>query len=146
MFFVSKDERRSYGFGTSWGWVTNDRIFFIFEWTIPLIIIILGVNGLKRRTVFTWVQLRSVCVHEKEDYWDLRRITLNLWRLCCCSSSQFCCCRAQVCSKWQQMPQSSAYPREHHGTSPQTLYSAKVQPQSAFLLVTALTGQLSLHL
>ncbi len=24
-----------YGFGTTWGWVINDRIF-IFEWTIPL--------------------------------------------------------------------------------------------------------------
>ncbi len=32
----SKDERRSYGFGTTWVWVINDRIF-IFGWTIPLI-------------------------------------------------------------------------------------------------------------
>ncbi len=31
----SEDERRSYGFGTTWGWVINDRIF-IFGWTIPL--------------------------------------------------------------------------------------------------------------
>ncbi len=31
----SKDEQRSYGFGTTWGWVINDRIF-IFGWTIPL--------------------------------------------------------------------------------------------------------------
>ncbi len=31
----SKDERRSYGFGTTWGWVFNDRIF-IFGWTKPL--------------------------------------------------------------------------------------------------------------
>ncbi len=31
----SKDERRSYGFGSTWGWVINDRIF-IFGWTIPL--------------------------------------------------------------------------------------------------------------
>ncbi len=30
----SEDERRSYGFGTTWGWVINDRIF-IFLWTIP---------------------------------------------------------------------------------------------------------------
>ncbi len=29
------DERRSYGFGTTWGWAINDRIF-IFGWTIPL--------------------------------------------------------------------------------------------------------------
>ncbi len=31
----SKNERRSYRFGTTWGWVINDRIF-IFGWTIPL--------------------------------------------------------------------------------------------------------------
>ncbi len=30
----SKDERRSYGVGTTRGWVINDRI--IFGWTIPL--------------------------------------------------------------------------------------------------------------
>ncbi len=31
----SVDEQRSYGFGMTWGWVINDRIF-IFGWTIPL--------------------------------------------------------------------------------------------------------------
>ncbi len=31
----SEDEQRSYEFGTTWGWVINDRIF-IFRWTIPL--------------------------------------------------------------------------------------------------------------
>ncbi len=31
----SEDERRSYGFGTTWGWVINDRILII-GWTIPL--------------------------------------------------------------------------------------------------------------
>ncbi len=31
----SEDEWRSYGFGTTWGWVFNDRIF-IFGRTIPL--------------------------------------------------------------------------------------------------------------
>ncbi len=31
----SEDERRSYAFGTTWGWVINDRIF-IFGWTNPL--------------------------------------------------------------------------------------------------------------
>ncbi len=31
----SEDERRSYRFGTTWGWVINDRIF-IFGRTIPL--------------------------------------------------------------------------------------------------------------
>ncbi len=33
----SEDERRSYGFGTTRGWVINDRMF-IFVWTIPLMI------------------------------------------------------------------------------------------------------------
>ncbi len=33
--FCSEDEWRSYGFGTTWGGVINDRVF-IFGWTIPL--------------------------------------------------------------------------------------------------------------
>ncbi len=33
----SEDGQRSYGSGTTWGWVINDRIF-IFGWTIPLIL------------------------------------------------------------------------------------------------------------
>ncbi len=33
----SEDEQRSYGFGTTWGWVINDRIF-ILGWTNPLMI------------------------------------------------------------------------------------------------------------
>ncbi len=33
----SEDDRRSYWFGTTWGWVINDRIF-LFGWIIPLII------------------------------------------------------------------------------------------------------------
>ncbi len=35
LHLCSEDERRSYGFGTTCGWVINDRIF-IFGWTIPL--------------------------------------------------------------------------------------------------------------
>jgi len=31
----STEERNSYRFGTTWGWVNDDRIF-IFGWTIPL--------------------------------------------------------------------------------------------------------------
>ncbi len=31
----SEDERRSYRFETTWGWVINDRVF-ILGWTIPL--------------------------------------------------------------------------------------------------------------
>ncbi len=32
----SEDERRSESFGTTWGWVINNRIF-IFGWTIPFV-------------------------------------------------------------------------------------------------------------
>ncbi len=32
---LCSDERRSFGFGTTWGWAINDRIF-IFGWTNPL--------------------------------------------------------------------------------------------------------------
>ncbi len=32
----SAEQRHSYRFGTTWGWVYDDRIF-IFGWTIPLI-------------------------------------------------------------------------------------------------------------
>ncbi len=35
LHLCSEDEWRSYGFGTTWGWVINDRIF-ILGWTIPL--------------------------------------------------------------------------------------------------------------
>ncbi len=36
----SEDDRRSYGFGTTWGWVINERIL-IFGCTIPLNLFIL---------------------------------------------------------------------------------------------------------
>ncbi len=35
LHLCSEDERRSYRFGTTWGWEINDRIF-IFGWTNPL--------------------------------------------------------------------------------------------------------------
>jgi len=35
-FFCSAEERNSYRFETTWGWVNDDRIFFIFKWTISL--------------------------------------------------------------------------------------------------------------
>ncbi len=36
----SEDEQKTYGFGTTWGWVINYRIF-LFGWTIPLIVIVI---------------------------------------------------------------------------------------------------------
>ncbi len=35
LHLCSEDERRSWGFGTTWGWIINDRIL-ILGWTIPL--------------------------------------------------------------------------------------------------------------
>ncbi len=35
----SAEQRHSYRFGTTWGWVNDDRIF-IFGWTIPLMAIL----------------------------------------------------------------------------------------------------------
>ncbi len=37
LHLFSEDERRSYEFGTTWGWVINDNIF-ILGWAIPLIL------------------------------------------------------------------------------------------------------------
>ncbi len=49
----SEDERRSYGFGTTWGWIINDR-FFIFRWTIALnVSLVINVVFLKNRK---WTQ------------------------------------------------------------------------------------------
>ncbi len=36
----SAEQRHSYRFGTTWGWVNDDRIF-IFGWTVPLIHILI---------------------------------------------------------------------------------------------------------
>ncbi len=40
----SAEQRNSYRFGTTWGWVNDDRIF-IFGWTIPLNVSIWQVNS-----------------------------------------------------------------------------------------------------
>ncbi len=56
----SEDQRRSYGFGTTWGWVINDRIK-IFGWTIPL--------SLKDSIAVQWVSLNYI-----EEY------AANVWQ------------------------------------------------------------------
>lgn len=35
LYLCFKDEQKSSGFGTTWGWVIDDN--FVFEWTCPLI-------------------------------------------------------------------------------------------------------------
>ncbi len=50
----SEDEWMSYGFGTTWGWVINHRIF-IFWWTIPLILAkILEINESEKWFLGDW--------------------------------------------------------------------------------------------
>ncbi len=49
----SEDERRSYGFGTTWGRVIKDRIF-ILGWTNPLI------NHNLTGSIFSWTVLLTV--------------------------------------------------------------------------------------
>ncbi len=44
-----EDERRSYGFGATWGWVINDNVF-ILGWTIPL-----NVHDLFFRSNRVWI-------------------------------------------------------------------------------------------
>ncbi len=85
-----EDEQMSYGFGTTWGWVINDRIF-IFGWTIPLL-------GLAR-----WCRSAS----QRTDFWSPRTFIpskLSLWRV---NPSKGLVCRDKpfriehsVCFKW----------------------------------------------
>ncbi len=50
----SEDEQRSYGFGTTRGWVISDRIF-IFGWTNPLMILSTNTNIKCNSLLLTWV-------------------------------------------------------------------------------------------
>ncbi len=58
----SAEQRHSYRFGTTWGWVNDDRIF-IFGWTIPLNF--LESNSTVCITPLVWVSSRqavSLCI------------------------------------------------------------------------------------
>ncbi len=57
----SEDERRSYGFGKTWGWVINDRIF-IFGWTIPLT----ADTWLRWMHFYIWL-LNDMCMYLSDD-------------------------------------------------------------------------------
>ncbi len=47
----SAEQRHSYRFGTTWGWVKDDSIF-IFGWTIPLVNMFLCMNVTQPRLVW----------------------------------------------------------------------------------------------
>ncbi len=59
----SEDVRRSYGFGTTWGWAINDSIF-IFGWTIPLKIKVLEWFYVRIYLCFPEVPLKSIPLHK----------------------------------------------------------------------------------
>ncbi len=61
---VQQKQINSYMFGTTWGWVHDDRIF-IFGWTIPLIIVIQVYN-----------------THISIDYIYYTRWDLNMYCIC----------------------------------------------------------------
>ncbi len=80
----SKDEQRSYGFGTTWGWVINERTF-IFRWTNPLIFVI--INFITATCRVDWadsgMQLRFKIFKACSAYFFQLavQITLALWVL-----------------------------------------------------------------
>ncbi len=51
----SAEQRHSYRFGTTWGWVNDDR-FFIFGWTIPLKLVLWS-----RVTYMPWATEYTAC-------------------------------------------------------------------------------------
>ncbi len=74
----SEDERRSYGFGTTWGWVIDD-IIVIFGWTNPLIVRVIHhlcaslSGGYTRLQGGRWSDSRALSCVERFDsfgqYW-----------------------------------------------------------------------------
>ncbi len=56
----SAEQRHSYRFGTTWGWVNDDRIF-IFGWTIPLRP--LAIVRVEKRVTSKWpgfIQIKNI--------------------------------------------------------------------------------------
>ncbi len=70
LLLCSTEERKSYWFETTWGWVNDDRIF-IYGWTIPLSVAYVSKNVLGPVTVY------SIChkLHVQKRHVDL--IILN---------------------------------------------------------------------
>ncbi len=88
LHLCSKDERRSYRFGTTWGWVINDRIF-ILGWTNPLRLVLWS-----RVTYFTLFLITVICMnilllcfthcslsHDSNRNTTLEKVS-KIWRKC----------------------------------------------------------------
>jgi len=61
----SADERNSYRFATTWGWVNDGRIF-IFGWSIPLIDNVLRAKGTENGKQ-NWIDLGELSSEEVND-------------------------------------------------------------------------------
>ncbi len=78
----SEDERRSHGFGTTWGWVIN-YIIFIFGWTIPLRPgLVKGSEG-SQMLFYVWFEFTSWLrgVGQGKGAWDCF-LTIWAWDNC----------------------------------------------------------------
>ncbi len=68
----SEDERRFYGFGTTWGWVINN-IIFIFGWTITLTLKTLYGKTIKRHQKINLLLFSAQATKAQGplvSYWD----------------------------------------------------------------------------
>ncbi len=63
--FCCGDERRSYGFGTTWGWVINDRTF-ILGWTIPL-------SSISANNISMWICVYLLIITVFPSFISLKR-------------------------------------------------------------------------
>ncbi len=85
----SEDEQMSYGFGTTRGWVINDRIF-IFGWTITL-------RYISKILVKFHKQKRSVIYYKYRELWSRAQINQTAF---CYSTQRFAwptCTHCQIC-------------------------------------------------
>ncbi len=80
-----KNELRSYGFGITWGWLNDDRIF-IFVWTIPLTAYVWGTVSPNSCT-FQSIQLHSYgCTCWRQQ----RKLTQWCFAFRCIPKIKFC--------------------------------------------------------
>ncbi len=99
----SKDERRSYGFGTTWGWVINVRIFII-GWTIPKYLYYINIFALYIKPIYIKIDISKYtvyCIEREINYFII--IYLFIYT----SMSVWWCSRALEINsvKWSELQQ-----------------------------------------
>ncbi len=97
----SEDERRSSGFGTTWGRTIND-IIFIFGWTIPLILHFLA---FLIHTLYIVATVMFNNFGENLTCFQCHRLNISLWNCCetCyeqCNIMLLICSHKQVLVSW----------------------------------------------